>query len=151
MLMPLIFLLFLSLISFLMFPCASVWENARTWVPHFLVILTGTCSYRETRWSEMRWSEDSRVKTNYNNNNNNNDNNNNIRLVIWRSTSSFETLGWLLAYIGGLGCVWCSIVCSVLSLILLRLANIDPASGCSTEIFIHIVLSGFGDLFFRYF
>ena len=27
---------FLCLISFLLFPCASVWENTRAWVPHFL-------------------------------------------------------------------------------------------------------------------
>ena len=30
-------LLFLCLISFLLFPCASVWENTRAWVPHFLL------------------------------------------------------------------------------------------------------------------
>ena len=28
--------LFLYLISFLLFPCASVWENTRAWLPHFL-------------------------------------------------------------------------------------------------------------------
>ena len=28
--------LFLYLISFLLFPCSSVWENTRAWVPHFL-------------------------------------------------------------------------------------------------------------------
>ena len=31
-----LFRLFLYLISFLLFPCASVWENTRAWVPHFL-------------------------------------------------------------------------------------------------------------------
>ena len=29
--------LFLYLISFLLFPCASVWENTRAWVPLFLL------------------------------------------------------------------------------------------------------------------
>ena len=28
--------LFLYLISFMLFPCASVWENTRAWVPYFL-------------------------------------------------------------------------------------------------------------------
>ena len=28
--------LFVYLISFLLFPCASVWENTRAWAPHFL-------------------------------------------------------------------------------------------------------------------
>ena len=31
--------LFLYLISFLLFPCASVWENTRAWVTHFLYLL----------------------------------------------------------------------------------------------------------------
>ena len=30
------FFLFHCLISILLFPCASVWENTRAWVPHFL-------------------------------------------------------------------------------------------------------------------
>ena len=34
--------LFLYLISFLLFPCASVWGNTCAWVPHFL--------YSQTRW-----------------------------------------------------------------------------------------------------
>ena len=39
--------LFNCLISILLFPCASVWENTRAWVPHFSVaILNGTCSLR---------------------------------------------------------------------------------------------------------
>ena len=33
---PYILCLFLYLISFLLFPCASVCENTRAWVPHFL-------------------------------------------------------------------------------------------------------------------
>ena len=31
--------LFRCLISFLLFPCASVWENTLAWVPHFLLPL----------------------------------------------------------------------------------------------------------------
>ena len=39
--------LFHCLISILLFPCASVWENTRAWVPHFsIAILNWTCSLR---------------------------------------------------------------------------------------------------------
>ena len=37
-------LLFLCHISFLLVPCACVWENTRAWVPHFLYI------YSHTEW-----------------------------------------------------------------------------------------------------
>ena len=48
-------LLFLCLISFLLFLCASVWENTRTWVPHlihsYLMILpfSDTFNYKCTK------------------------------------------------------------------------------------------------------
>ena len=41
------FFVCLSLISFLLFPCASVWDNSLAWVLHFLyiAILNGTCFF----------------------------------------------------------------------------------------------------------
>ena len=55
-------LLFLCLISFLLFQCASVCENTCAWGPPFpIAIPNGTFLFRETRWSES-----SLAKTNYN-------------------------------------------------------------------------------------
>ena len=36
---------FFRLISFLLFPCASIRENARAWVSHVLNMLNGICSF----------------------------------------------------------------------------------------------------------
>ena len=45
-------LLFLCLISLLLFPCASVWENTRAWAPHFLVVLFRRCLGKFTEYAD---------------------------------------------------------------------------------------------------
>ena len=58
--------LFLNLISFLLFPCARVWENTRAQVPQFPIArLNGIylILFRETSWS--KWSKSRLSKTNY--------------------------------------------------------------------------------------
>ena len=48
------------LTSFLLFSCASVWENTRTWVPYFLSPYWMVPSFfAETTWS--KWSKSRRV------------------------------------------------------------------------------------------
>ena len=55
--------LFLYLISFLLFPCASVWENTLAWVPNFQYHSEWYLLFLNTKWSKSLLS-----KTNYNNN-----------------------------------------------------------------------------------
>ena len=57
----------ITLISFLLFPCASVWEDTRAWVLFsYSHILDGTFLFRDTTWS--KWSESRLSMANYNNN-----------------------------------------------------------------------------------
>ena len=55
--------LFLCLISFVLFPCASVWKNTHTWVPYFPYgIRNGYCFFRWAKLS-MHWPKLHLAKT----------------------------------------------------------------------------------------
>ena len=63
---------FFWLISFLLFPCSSVWEITRVWVPNFIFPYWMVLAFfYEIRWSFIR-STVHLLENNYGNNNHNN-------------------------------------------------------------------------------